>query len=79
MTELEIIAMVLVGVLVVIITHYIVKQEQKEDKITILDLQTKLHTLYTQIRWLRDVDKVRCTGKPCRRATDKLFEIPPPQ
>lgn len=79
MTELEVIAMVVVVILGIVAAYFITKQKQEEDKITILDLRAKLHTLYMQIRWIRDVDKVRCIGTPCRRATDKIFETPPQQ
>ncbi len=79
MTELEIIAIVIVGILGVIGRHFIVNRNQdqdqeQEDKETISKLQAQVHTLYTQIRWVRDVDKARCAGKPCRRAADKIFE-----
>jgi len=74
MTELDIIAMVGVGLLTLISLRFIVKKEQEEDKEKISELQTQIHTFSTMSRWVRDVDKARCTGDPCRRATDKIFK-----
>jgi hypothetical protein len=73
----------LLGIIIfVIINHFrrkkIIHMEEYHQLANVnRHLSAKVESYETQIRWVRDTDKIKCGSKPCRRISDRLLETPP--